>query len=299
MSISDVFTAGRDREAQASKIYGLVIGIVTNNNDPDKTGKVKVKFPWLSDEVESTWARVVQPMAGNLRGFWFIPEIDDEVLVGFELGDVRRPFVVGSLYNGQDKPPEPSKITKTFAGEGYDHGGYTPTEIQDGKNDLRFVQSRSGHMLVFDDKENAERITIADKTGKHRIEIHTKDKRVVITSEDGDIELIAAKKILLRCEDLVTETRKDTKMTAEGKFLADATGEMKLTTAAKFTAEASGNMKLESTGGTGLLKASQSVTIDGMSVTAKGATSAKVEAPNTTVSGSAMCKISGGMVKIN
>ncbi|MGE0709558.1 MAG: phage baseplate assembly protein V [Planctomycetota bacterium] len=220
-SITDILSQGRDRESQASKIHGFVVGLVTNNKDPDKLGRIKVKFPWLSDDVESWWARVVQPMGGKERGQWWIPEIDDEVLVGFEQGDVRFPYVLGSLYNGKDLPPKCDDITSTFGGTGYDHGGYSCSGRdfnEDGKDDLRFIRSRSGHLLIMDDKSGDERITICDKTGKHRLEIHTKDKRVVITSEDGDIELIAEKKILLRCEELVTESRKDTSMTADQKF---------------------------------------------------------------------------------
>ncbi len=87
---------------------GLVIGIVTNNNDPDQMGRVKVKFPALpnssSGPLESTWARIAVLGAGNARGTFMTPQVNEEVLVGFENGDSRRPLVIGSLYNGRDKP---------------------------------------------------------------------------------------------------------------------------------------------------------------------------------------------------
>jgi uncharacterized protein involved in type VI secretion and phage assembly len=87
---------------------GLVIGIVTNNNDPDQMGRVKVKFPALpnssSGALESTWARIAVLGAGNARGTFMTPQVNEEVLVGFENGDSRRPLVIGSLYNGRDKP---------------------------------------------------------------------------------------------------------------------------------------------------------------------------------------------------
>ena len=83
------------------RITGVVIGIVTNNNDPDRLGRVKVRFPWLSGSTESHWARVATPMAGNGRGLYFLPEVDDEVLVLFERGDVRFPFVIGALVERQ------------------------------------------------------------------------------------------------------------------------------------------------------------------------------------------------------
>ena len=91
--------------------------------------------------------------------------LDDEVLIGFLFGDVNMPYVVGGLYNGKDKPPKTDDITGTFAGEGYDHGKYATKAghfNEDGKNDLRFIRSRSGHLFIFDDKENAEKITLAD-----------------------------------------------------------------------------------------------------------------------------------------
>ena len=82
----------------------LVIGIVSNNNDPDDLGRVKVKFPALSDADESHWLRVATPSAGNQRGLLMLPQPDEEVIVGFENGDTRRGYVLGSLFNGKDKP---------------------------------------------------------------------------------------------------------------------------------------------------------------------------------------------------
>ena len=82
----------------------LVVGIVTNNNDPDATGRVRVKFPTLSDAEESAWARIASVSTGNARGLMMLPQVDEEVIVGFENGDPRRPIVVGSLFNGKDKP---------------------------------------------------------------------------------------------------------------------------------------------------------------------------------------------------
>jgi uncharacterized protein involved in type VI secretion and phage assembly len=82
----------------------MVIGIVTNNNDPEQQGRVRVKYPSLSDSEESAWARVVTMSAGNQRGIYMLPQPDEEVVVAFENGDPRRPFVIGSLFNGKDKP---------------------------------------------------------------------------------------------------------------------------------------------------------------------------------------------------
>jgi uncharacterized protein involved in type VI secretion and phage assembly len=84
---------------------GVVIGVVTEREDPSCEGRIKVKFPWLDETTFSTWAPVASPMAGNGRGAFLMPEIDDEVLVAFEHGDFDHPHVVGFLWNGVDEPP--------------------------------------------------------------------------------------------------------------------------------------------------------------------------------------------------
>jgi phage protein D/phage baseplate assembly protein gpV len=83
----------------------LVIGIVTNNKDPDGLGRVRVKFPALGSDIEGWWARVATINAGTERGLYMLPEVNDEVVVAFEHGDTRRPIVVGSLYHGKAKVP--------------------------------------------------------------------------------------------------------------------------------------------------------------------------------------------------
>jgi len=142
------------------RILGVVMGIVTNNQDPEKMGRVRVKFPWLSDDHESWWARIATPMAGPNRGVYFLPEVDDEVLVGFEHGDVRYPYVIGSLWNGQDAPPGNN---------------------DDGKNNIRLIHSRSGHLVRLDDTNGDEKIEIIDKTGSNSITIRSSDNSVTIT----------------------------------------------------------------------------------------------------------------------
>src|SRR5689334_2824184 len=89
----------------AARLFGVVVGVVTNIQDDQGLGRVKVKFPWLSDTDESHWARVAVPMAGHQRGFYFLPEVDDEVLVAFEHGSADYPYILGALWNGKDEPP--------------------------------------------------------------------------------------------------------------------------------------------------------------------------------------------------
>jgi phage protein D len=92
----------KERDWSAS----LVVGLVTNNNDPESMGRVRVKYPSLSDSEESNWARIATPSAGNARGLLMLPQVGEEVIIGFEHNDTRRPIVVGSLFNGKDKPGE-------------------------------------------------------------------------------------------------------------------------------------------------------------------------------------------------
>jgi uncharacterized protein involved in type VI secretion and phage assembly len=144
---------------QSNQLFGVVVGIVTNNKDDEHMGRVKVKFPWLSDEDESTWARIASPMAGGGRGAYFLPEVNDEVLVAFEHGDPRFPYVLGALWNGKDAPP---------------------AENSDGKNNIRVIHSRSGAKFQFDDTEGDEKIEIIDKTGDNSITIKSSDNSIAI-----------------------------------------------------------------------------------------------------------------------
>jgi uncharacterized protein involved in type VI secretion and phage assembly len=88
-----------------STVNGVVVGLVSDVNDPEKLGRIKVHFPWLDEHHESDWIRIATMMAGNDRGSLFLPEVNDEVLVAFEHGDARFPIAVGFLWNGVDKPP--------------------------------------------------------------------------------------------------------------------------------------------------------------------------------------------------
>ena len=148
--------------AQPDRFYGVVVGIVTNNQDPENMHRVKVRFPWLSNDVESNWARVAAPMSGKDRGAYFLPEVDDEVLVAFEHGQVDHPFVVGSLWNGKDGAPESNA---------------------DGENNHRTLRSRSGHVLRFNDKSGNETIEIIDKTGNNKITIDSAKNTITIEAQ--------------------------------------------------------------------------------------------------------------------
>ncbi len=116
----------------------LLVGIVTDNNDPKGWGRVKVKFPTLTEDHNSNWARVVSIGAGKNRGFDCLPEINDEVLVAFEHGDIHRPYIIGGVWNGKDDTPTSVKES-----------------VKDGKVRLRTIKTRTGHKIQFIEEEGA------------------------------------------------------------------------------------------------------------------------------------------------
>lgn len=143
----------------------LLVGLVTNNKDPKGWGRVKVKFPTLTTQHESHWARVVGLGAANTRGFYCLPEIDDEVLVGFEHGDIHRPYIVGGVWNGKDKTVETVADT-----------------IKNRKVRVRTIKTRTGHTIQFveeDHKRSKAGIYIKTKGG-HRIDINDSQKFIEI-----------------------------------------------------------------------------------------------------------------------
>ncbi len=148
---------------------GAVIGVVSNIDDPDGAGRVKVKFPSAGDNIESDWARIVMPASGNARGFLMFPSVDDEVLVMFEQGDTRRAFVVGGVWNGKDKTPM-AKDNIVASGQVKQWGMVTP----------------GGHSLLFRD----------DEAGKERLDIIMKDGKTKLSLGQSSVELIANQKPL-------------------------------------------------------------------------------------------------------
>lgn len=164
-----LITRGSKGAAGDQPIAGVVMAIVTNNDDPDKLGRVKLKFPWLGDGHESDWARLASLGAGKDSGAVFIPEVNDEVLVAFEQGDIRRPYVIGGLWNGVDKPPLGSGLL--------DHG----------KVKRRGFVSRKGHRAVFFDADGNSGIALLTSDGNVRLSLKE--------SAGGEIHLYCQGKI--------------------------------------------------------------------------------------------------------
>lgn len=189
----------------SSPLSGVVPGIVTDVADPDGLGRVRVALPWLSDEYVSDWVRVTRAGAGKDRGVVVQPEVEDEVLLTFEHGDARRPYVIGGLHNGTDTPPL----------EGGRVDGST------GESQLRGVVSRLGHRLVLDDSEAAPGLTLATGSSEVRLildeagtalELVAKGP-VTVTGETVDV---SARSIALTGDTKVSVTAPTVDITADG-----------------------------------------------------------------------------------
>jgi uncharacterized protein involved in type VI secretion and phage assembly len=146
MNLLELLAADAGATPHRERIYGAVVGVVTSVSDPEDLGRVKLKFPWLAADIESHWARPVTFLAGADCGAVFRPEVGAEVLVVFEQGDTRFPYVLGGLWNGKEKPPSAAD------------------------SNVRLIRSRSGHTIVLDDTSGKEKVTVTDKSG-NRVEL--------------------------------------------------------------------------------------------------------------------------------
>lgn len=150
--------------AKNSSWPGVVPAQVTDLKDPAKLGRVKLKYPWLSADFSSGWARTVHPGAGKDRGALVLPEVGDEVLVGFEHGDFEAPYVLGGLYNTKDTAP---KFTKPVV------------DGNSGEVALRGFVSRKGHKLEFAEDDG---IILSSGDAKFVVKIDQKNQVIEVTS---------------------------------------------------------------------------------------------------------------------
>jgi len=185
---------------------GLVIAVVTNTDDPKDQGRVKVKFPWLDDAVESDWARLMGIGAGPEAGFFTVPQVNDEVLVAFLHGDFNEPVVIGSLWNGKTKiPPQGKNAPK-------------------GKKPLvRTWHSPQGLRIVLNDVD--KKIEIFTKDGRS-ITLTDQDKKIIfkttnstVTMEDQKINIEAATEVNIKAGS-------NLKIEASGNMDLKANGQM-------------------------------------------------------------------------
>ncbi len=159
----ELINNARQSSGMGGRWYGVFPAQVKDIKDPDGQGRVKISLPWMPDSDNGTyevWARLATLMGGNNRGTWFIPDVDDEVLVAFEGGDARRPFVLGGLWNGKDSPPE-----------SMDGGG---------NNYKKIIRSRNGVKLTLDDQDGQESFIVETPGGQ----------KVTLKDGPGSVEVV-------------------------------------------------------------------------------------------------------------
>jgi uncharacterized protein involved in type VI secretion and phage assembly len=183
--LDDDSSEAEAEKKQEQKISGITTGVVKENWDEKEKkhpGMVKVEF-FLGEEGKTLtdWVRVAQPYAGNGYGSYWLPEVGDEVILAFNLGDLNKPYVIGSLWNNQDKIPEK-----------------TVTE----KNTVKRIKTKGGHEIVFEEEtdkgrleihtpknlkitleDEKEMITVQDEKGKNLLQIDGKNGKIAVTAE--------------------------------------------------------------------------------------------------------------------
>ncbi|WP_405986737.1 VgrG-related protein [Streptomyces sp. NBC_00872] len=294
--------------AAGGRCAGLVNGTVTDTQDPEGLGRVKVRFPWLSDEYASDWARTAQS-GGTSGGEAFIPEVGDEVLVGFEQGHLDRPYVLAGLYNGQDRPAQgggaggasgsgnpgaagstggPGATGGTGSSSGTGAGGGAGTsagtsagaELVDpttGAVNRRAFASRSGNQLELLDAANGPQgVRLLTGDGKLKIDLDRRGTTIVVNS-DGSVEIEARQQVSIKAGSGVA-------MDA-GQGVLELSGD-----SVKLTARTG----VQVDGGTGRLQLATGGTLD-----VQGGQVAVNGTSRTEIKGGSTCSISAPLVKIN
>ena len=193
-------------ESRTGGVRGVAVAVVTKNDDPKRMGRVKVTYPWRDAEDESHWARLAVPMAGPDRGTYFLPDVGDEVAVGFQGDDIHHPIVVGCLWNGVDEAPERNA---------------------DGENDVKTVRSRAGHEVTLDDDETGggvsvttgggHRVSLDDAAGGERIEVsHATNESAVVLDADGSVSITGAAGVSVEAPSIDVKGRGSVNIEADG-----------------------------------------------------------------------------------
>ncbi len=191
----------------AAPRYGVYPAVVQDIVDPDQQGRVEIALPWALDadgEPYRAWARLATLAAGNERGSWFIPEVDDEVLVTFEGGDPGKPYVIGALWNGVDAPP---------------------TSMDgNGENNLKMLRTRSGLQITLDDTSGDERLELSTPGGQVLLLANSSDSVEItggdskITIKNGQIEIETSGKLVVSASTIEVTASMLTVNSAMAKF---------------------------------------------------------------------------------
>jgi uncharacterized protein involved in type VI secretion and phage assembly len=200
-------------------VPGLVIGVITDNGD--KAGRVKVKYVGVGGEITSPWARVVTLGGGKQRGVLFQPEVDDEVLVGFENGDTRRPVVIGGLFSEKNALPT--------AGSG----------VEEGKVGYRRITSRKNHVIELADGEGAEKQHVL-------IQLGTAQHKLRLGADRFDIEVANGKPLTIKAGSAMFDINASGNISIEGKNVTiKADNTLSLQGGPKVAVESNGQLQVQ------------------------------------------------------
>jgi uncharacterized protein involved in type VI secretion and phage assembly len=166
--------------------------VVKDNNDPDKLGRVRVSFFWQENNMMSPWIRPVNAYSTADRGFYFIPETGDEVLVGFEEGDAERPYLIGSVYNGKNKPK---------------------SSLPEKENSFKGIVTKSNLRIEFDDKKM---ITTIETPGGNKVVLNDDQKSIILQDQNNN-------KVELASNGITMESMKDIRISSKSKITIEGT----------------------------------------------------------------------------
>jgi uncharacterized protein involved in type VI secretion and phage assembly len=259
--VSDLFRTlleGNEKLGDFKKIEGITTGVVKENWEEKHPGMVKAEvFLGEKGQTLTDWIRVAQPYAGNGYGSYWLPEVGDEVVIAFNMGDINRPYVLGSLWNNKDKIPENTVAEK---------------------NHVKRIKTKGGHEIVFEEEKDKERIEI--HTPKNlKMTLEDEKQLISIQDESGDNIL----QIDSKNKTIIIKAKESIKLDAGGKSTLelDGKGDKAVLKAGSIEIEAKQNLKLKG----------QNFQGEGNSVSLKGNSDFKVESGANLALKGAMTKI--------
>ena len=254
--------------------------VVTDNDDPEKLGRVKIRFFWQGTGDDFPWLRLIHQYGGKMsggeqHGFYFIPEIGDEVMIGFENDNPDKPFVIGNLYHNNSKP---------------DHW-------YNSNNEIKSIRTRNGNQIIFKDENGKEEIRILntdDGSPTNEISLSMSNNGKICIKSEGELEISADSIKISAKNDIAIDSGQNTKFSAND-YQLDANNGIQLT-----------GQQLDLEGTSTSLKGTTDLKMEGANTTIKGTTEIKMEGTQTKIEatilkmeGNAQSELKGGIVKIS
>ncbi|MGE0825097.1 MAG: phage baseplate assembly protein V [Candidatus Binatia bacterium] len=179
MSLIDLLQGEGEKNG---RVEGVALGLVTNNKDDQGMGRVKVRYPWREGRQESYWARIAMLDAGSNRGTFFLPEVGDEVLLAFDKGDIKHPYVLGVLWSGKDKPPATNNDGENNTRKIRSRCGHEITLFDKTGSEKVEIKTHSGHTVILDDTKGSAKIEVKDSSGSNKIVIDSTRNGISVES---------------------------------------------------------------------------------------------------------------------